>query len=46
MGNKKDVIISFENVNKKFKSKTILEDISFSVNRGEFLSFHIRTDPQ
>lgn len=38
MGNKKDVIISFENVNKKFKSKTVLEDISFSVNSGEFLS--------
>ena len=38
MGDKDDTIISFENVNKKFKSKTVLEDISFSVNRGEFLS--------
>ena len=33
-----NVIIRCENINKKFKSKTVLEDISFSVNRGEFLS--------
>ena len=32
------VIIRCENINKKFKSKTVLEDISFAVNRGEFLS--------
>lgn len=32
------VIIRCENLNKKFKSKTVLEDISFTVNRGEFLS--------
>ena len=32
------VIIRCENINKKFKSKTVLEDISFTVNRGEFLS--------
>lgn len=31
-------IICCENICKKFKSKTVLEDISFSVNRGEFLS--------
>ena len=31
-------IIRCENINKKFKSKTVLEDISFTVNRGEFLS--------
>lgn len=31
-------IISCENICKKFKSKTVLEDISFTVNRGEFLS--------
>ena len=33
-----NVIIRCENINKKFKYKTVLEDISFSVNRGEFLS--------
>lgn len=38
MGNEDKAVISFENVNKKFKSRTVLEDISFSVNRGEFLS--------
>ena len=32
------VIIRCENINKKFKSKTVLEDISFDVCRGEFLS--------
>lgn len=31
-------IIRCENINKKFKSRTVLEDISFEVNRGEFLS--------
>ena len=31
-------IIRCENINKKFKAKTVLEDVSFSVNRGEFLS--------
>ena len=31
-------IIRCEHINKKFKSKTFLEDISFTVNRGEFLS--------
>ena len=31
-------IIRCENISKKFKSKMVLEDISFSVNRGEFLS--------
>lgn len=33
-----DVIIRFENVSKKFKSKAVLEDISFEIMRGEFLS--------
>ena len=32
------VIIRCENIHKKYKSKTVLEDISFAVNRGEFLS--------
>ena len=32
------VIIRCENINKKFKSKTVLEDISFDIMRGEFLS--------
>ena len=32
------VIIRCENINKKFKSKTVLEDISFEIIRGEFLS--------
>ena len=36
--NNSAVIIRCENVNKKFKSKTVLEDISFTINRGEFLS--------
>lgn len=31
-------IIRCENINKKFKSKTVLEDVSFNVRRGEFLS--------
>ena len=33
-----NVIISCENINKKFKSKTVLEDVSFEIQRGEFLS--------
>ena len=32
------VIIRCENIHKKFKSKTVLEDISFDIMRGEFLS--------
>ena len=32
------IIIRCESINKKYKSKTVLEDISFTVNRGEFLS--------
>lgn len=35
---KATAIIRCENINKKFKSKTVLEDISFTINRGEFLS--------
>ena len=31
-------IIRCENISKKFRSKTVLEDISFSIKRGEFLS--------
>ena len=31
-------IIQAVNINKKFKSKTVLEDISFDIMRGEFLS--------
>ena len=31
-------IIRCESISKKFKSKTVLEDICFAVNRGEFLS--------
>lgn len=31
-------ILVFDNINKKYKSKSVLEDISFDVNRGEFLS--------
>ena len=33
-----DPIIRVENVSKKFKSKAVLEDISFDIMRGEFLS--------
>ena len=33
-----DVIIRAENISKKFRSKAVLEDISFEVMRGEFLS--------
>ena len=33
-----NVIISCENLNKKFKSKPVLEDVSFEIQRGEFLS--------
>jgi len=32
------VIIRCEHIHKKFKSKTVLEDISFDVRHGEFLS--------
>ena len=32
------VIIRCENISKKFKSKAVLEDITFDVYRGEFLS--------
>ena len=32
------VIIRCENISKRFKSKAVLEDISFDVYRGEFLS--------
>jgi len=32
------VIIRCENVHKKFRSKTVLEDVSFEIMRGEFLS--------
>lgn len=31
-------IIRAENINKKFKAKCVLEDISFEIERGEFLS--------
>ena len=37
-GEKAAEIIRCENISKKFKAKTVLEDISFSVQRGEFLS--------
>lgn len=33
-----DSILRAENISKKFKSRTVLEDISFEVMRGEFLS--------
>ena len=32
------VIIRCENINKKYRSRTVLEDISFEIYRGEFLS--------
>ena len=35
---KEKVIIRCENISKKFKTKAVLEDISFEVYRGEFLS--------
>ena len=38
MDDKDAVIIRCEKINKKFKNKTVLEDISFDVRRGEFLS--------
>ncbi len=38
MGSTDAVIIRCENINKKFKTKTVLEDVSFEVMRGEFLS--------
>ncbi len=38
METKDTLILRCENISKKFKSKTVLEDISFTVNRGEFLS--------
>ena len=37
-GDKVTEIIRCESISKKFKSKTVLEDVSFTVNRGEFLS--------
>ena len=37
-GEKPAEILRCENLTKKFKSRTVLEEISFSVNRGEFLS--------
>lgn len=37
-GEKTAEIIRCEHISKKFKTKTVLEDISFSVRRGEFLS--------
>ena len=33
-----DPIIQVENVSKKFKMKSVLEDVSFDVKRGDFLS--------
>ena len=33
-----NAIIRAENITKKFKTKTVLEDISFTIKRGEFLS--------
>lgn len=33
-----ELIIRVVNINKKFKSKSVLEDVSFEVMRGEFLS--------
>ena len=33
-----DVIIRVENVSKKYKTRAVLEDISFEIKRGEFLS--------
>ena len=33
-----DAIIQAEGISKKFRSKTVLEEISFDVRRGEFLS--------
>ena len=38
MGEDRTAIIRCENINKKFKSKTVLEDVSFEIMRGEFLS--------
>ena len=38
MENRDEVIIRCENIRKKFRSRTVLEDISFDVRRGEFLS--------
>ena len=35
---KEKVIIRCENISKKFKTKAVLENISFEVYRGEFLS--------
>ena len=31
-------ILKVDNVNKRYKYNNVLEDISFSVNKGEFLS--------
>lgn len=33
-----EAIIRVENISKKYKNKTVLEDISFEIQRGEFLS--------
>ena len=33
-----EAIIRAEHITKKFKAKTVLEDVSFEVKRGEFLS--------
>ena len=33
-----EAIIRVENINKKFRTKTVLEDVSFEVMKGEFLS--------
>ncbi len=38
MENRDEVIIRCENIRKKYRSRTVLEDISFDVRRGEFLS--------
>ncbi len=38
MKNSDPVILRCENLSKKYKSKTVLEELSFSVMRGEFLS--------
>lgn len=37
MENKQDFLV-IENINKKYSSKKVLEDISFNVSKGEFLS--------
>lgn len=37
-GEKTETILQCEQINKKYRSKTVLEDVSFEVRRGEFLS--------